>query len=252
MGRQQETGDIHPAASSLTVFERRSLTKLPEGVMRPGGLALTGHLVDCCAFPRGARVVDIGCGTGVTVEYLREHGGLDAIGVDPSAMLLQQGRQRSPDLHLVRAAGEDLPFAAASVNGILAECSLSVMPDTGKVLDEMNRVLVPGGKLALTDIYIREQAASQDRPERTAGALTRDELAGMLAESGFNVIVWEECSALLKEFVARYIMENGAVEELWHCPSTGGNGGPLRRRDGKKVKLGYFLLVAEKLHAVRT
>jgi hypothetical protein len=67
----------------------------------------------------------------------------------------------------------------------------------------------------------------------------------MLRERGFSVIFWEDQSAYLKEFVARFIMEHGSAETLWQCLA-------LRQKDKQlsqqtlKRGLGYFLLVAEK------
>jgi len=64
----------------------------------------------------------------------------------------------------------------------------------------------------------------------------------LLTENGFNIIVWEDQSSFLKEFVARFIMEQGSsVEQLWQCIANRMNG----RHIFQAAKLGYFLLVAE-------
>lgn len=193
----------------------------------PGGIALTKRVIDYCAFFPGAKVIDVGCGTGVTVEYLCDTAGLQAVGVDLSRARLEQGKKRSPGLPVLQAAGEDLPFADACFEGGIAECSLSVMQDPAKVLAEFSRVLVLGGKLAITDIYVPDS-------ENTSGFFYRRQLQKMLAEAGFTVITWEDQSACLREFVASYIMADGDRQELWQCVSAG-------------TKAGYFLLVAEKL-----
>jgi SAM-dependent methyltransferase len=208
---------------------------------------LTGRLADYCAFAPGARVVDIGCGTGITVEYLRDSRKLEAVGVDLAEARLLAGSERSPGLPLMLAAGEALPFADQSADGVFAECSLSVMQHAGKVLDECSRILVPGGKLALTDIYSQSgcSAAAGDLAKRTGGIMTGDELAVMLAQAGFGIIVWEDCSFLLREFIARFIMEHGPDDDLWHCIAITGAEG-YGCRTAAKLKLGYYLLVAEK------
>ena len=53
-------------------------------IFRPGGLDLTRRLAECCAFSCQSKIVDIGCGTGVTVEYLRSRYNVNAVGVDLS------------------------------------------------------------------------------------------------------------------------------------------------------------------------
>ncbi|HWR41713.1 DVU_1556 family methyltransferase [Sporomusa sp.] len=221
------------------------------GVVRPGGVLLTKRLLDYCAFPPLAKIVDVGCGTGITVEYLRDAHGLNVVGVDLSEERLRQGRERSAGLELIQAAGEDLPFTAASVDGVLAECSLSVMQDTGKALAEFSRVVIPAGKLALTDIYVRNTDGTSPPCNMQgsgciSGYLTYGELTKMLEENGFNIIVWEDQSAFLREFVARFIMEHGSAEKLWQCLSTRSNDRQICEPSPKTTKLGYFLLVAEK------
>jgi len=193
----------------------------------PGGLTLTKRVAEYCTFIPGAKILDVGCGTGVTMEYLQDTCGLQAVGVDVSLVRLEQGRKRLPYLQFIQAAGESLPIVDVSFDGVITECSLSVMQDAGTVITEISRILIPGGKLAITDIYLPISDSS-------AGYLNRNQLKTMLEKAGFTIIVWEDQSAFLREFIACYIMEYGSMEELWQCVSI------------PKTKLGYFLLVAEK------
>lgn len=222
---------------SPNLFENSIFANMPEGV-RPGGLMLTQRLVDYCNFQHGARTVDIGCGTGTTVEYLRDVRGLYAVGVDLSVILLEQGKERTVDLQLIQSPGENLPFADQSIDGVLAECSLSVMPSVDKVLAEMNRILVPGGKLAITDLYVRDGSCDFSACN-SSGIMTYSEISQALLEHGFEIVVFEDQSRLLREFVAGFIMEHGGAEELWKC--TG-----MEKNDKKTYRLGYYLLIAEK------
>lgn len=199
-------------------------------MLHPGGITLTKQVVGYCSFTPGTKVLDIGCGTGMTVEYLSDVCALQAVGVDVSPIQLEQGRKRAPDLRLIQAAGESLPFADAAFEGVIAECSLSVMQDAAAVLAEISRILVPGGKLAITDVYLPASTLA-------TGYMNDRQLKRMLEENGFHLIIWEDCSAFLREFVASYIMEHGSTEELWPCTTT------------SKTKVGYFLLVAEKWKA---
>ncbi len=194
----------------------------------PGALTLTKQVIDYCAFKPGAKVLDVGCGTGATVEYLCDVRRLNASGVDISEARLEQAWKRAPGLQFIQASGESLPFADDFFDGVVAECSLSVMHDVDAVLAEINRILIPGGKLAITDVYILDT-------DGLADSWNNNKLSKRLNENGFSVIIWEDQSAFLREFVASYIMEYGSMEGLWQC------------RPNPKTKMGYFLLVAEKM-----
>jgi len=218
------------------LFENSIFAKFPSRVIRPGGLRLTRQLLEYCTFEQGVKVVDIGCGAGITVQYLRDACHLCAIGIDLSEQLLQQARERVPDLPVLWASGENLPFPDNSFEGVIAECSLSVMEDVNKVLAECGRILISGGKLAITDVYIRKEEGNDCLPGET-GAMTYAQFKKIVEENGFHIIVWEDQSIFLKEFVACFIMEHGLAEELWQCVLT--------KADDRK-RLGYFLSVAEK------
>ncbi|MBP2628070.1 MAG: Methyltransferase type 11 [Firmicutes bacterium] len=222
---------------SPNLFENNIFANMRSGV-RPGGFMLTKRIAACCNFQHGARVVDIGCGTGTTVEYLRDVGGLYAIGVDLSALLVEQGKKRTGDLQLIQSSGEELPFDDHSFDGVLAECSLSVMSDVGRVFAEMNRILVPGGKLGITDLYARDRSCNFGACN-SSGIMTYNEMAQVLRDHGFKIMVFEDQSRFLKEFVVKFIMEHGSAEELWQCAG-------IEKSDKKTYKLGYYLLIAEK------
>ena len=57
--------------------------------LHPGGEALSRRLLALCAFPSGARVLDAGCGPGVTLGLLKESG-LDAVGLDRDERMVGQ------------------------------------------------------------------------------------------------------------------------------------------------------------------
>lgn len=246
-GRVSEDG--YPGQSDD--YAQCVIAKPPEGVLRPGGLRLTKQVIDTCAFARGAKVLDIGCGTGITVEYLCNIYDLCAVGIDISEERLQQGRTYNAGLRLIQAAGEALPFASNSIDGVLAECSLSVMQDTSRVLAEIERVLVPGGKLAVTDMYVRMGSvlqASCAYKGQKSGIRSYSELTSLLKGQGFRILAWEDQTAFLKEFVAMYIMEHGSAEALWQCMANRQQDKQLSSQ-ALKSGLGYFSLIAEKFPA---
>ena len=201
-----------------------------EPVLRPGGFALTDRALAFCAFPPGARILDLGCGRGATVRHARRVHHLDAWGVDPDPARIA-GRA-----HLLRARAEHLPFPADSVAGVLLECSLSVMDDPEAVLAECRRVLKPGGRLVLSDVYARGQAA---RLRGCLGRVDRKEtLVARLSAQGFGLELFEDCSEHLRVLWAQQVFEKGLAAL---CAELGAD------RDGLgAVDCGYCLLVARR------
>jgi SAM-dependent methyltransferase len=233
------------------LYESGLLDEAGEGLLRPGGLRLTDRALQACALERGARVVDLGCGGGGTLAHLREALGLSALGVDRSRLLLELARRRAGPTALVRADGAALPFRGGSADAVLMECVLSVTGDPRAVLAECWRVLAPGGRLALADLYIRAPEAqageTTPRPGCFAGMTTRAELHEALREGGFEVQLWEDHSRALAELAARLVLVHGSLRPLWSraCAVPGQEG--TLEATVRRAKPGYFLLVARKV-----
>jgi len=108
--------------------------------------------------PAHAAVADLGCGTGTTALMLARDFGLQVSGVDLSAANIERAIDRtdtsSTTVRFIQADAQELPFEDNELDGILAECSFSLFADQAAVLAETNRVLKPGGKLAITDMAI--------------------------------------------------------------------------------------------------
>jgi arsenite methyltransferase len=203
----------------------------------PGGLELTRRAIELAALPAGARVVDIGCGEGESVRLLCALG-FRAVGVDPIA-------SEPAGFPRLRGSAEALPLAPESVDAVLAECSLSLVSDARRALAECVRVLAPGGRLIVADLYARHPAAIGRvrglHASCVSGMVVREELEESLRAAGFSVDHWEDHSRALGEWVAGFLMAGGSAEELW------GAGDGCAAETGaavRAVRAGYFLLLA--------
>lgn len=233
------------------VYENGDLRRVTGDSIRPGGFTLTDRALAFCSFPAGARVLDVGCGVGATVEHLLDCHNVKAVGVEPSPALLECGLRRRPDLPLLEATGENLPFDDGEMDGILAECTLSVMENADRALAEFFRVLKVGGLLAVTDVYARSPEGVQylrrlPMASCLTGAMTRQEIMERIKFSGFSVVLWEDHSRLLAELAARLIMANGSLEAFWGKSAGGTADGVAIQETVKKSRPGYFLLIAAK------
>lgn len=96
-----------------------------------------------------ARVLEVGCGTGLILERLRPHAAA-AFGLDLSAGMLQKARARQ--LQVVQGTATALPFADASFDVVCSFKVLAHIEAIERTLAEMSRVLRPGGHL-LAEFY---------------------------------------------------------------------------------------------------
>lgn len=233
------------------IYEGSAVRQVTGDSIRPGGFTLTDRAINLCALPSGARILDVGCGTGATVEYLITKYKLNAVGVDPSDILLETGRQRRPDLPIFQAVGECLPFSRGSMDCIFVECSLSLMIDIDLALAEFYRVLKNNGLLVITDIYARNpegvyQLRSLPVECCLKGAMVREELVKRVEDAGFNITLWEDHSDLLNELTFRLIMAHGSLESFWQSTSPEEIDAIKIRKVVTRARPGYFLLIAAK------
>lgn len=213
-------------------------------LFRPGGLKLTARAIELARLCSGANVLDVGCGAGQSVLYMRSLG-INAIGVD-CANSGDSPSGNPPSRTRVEASAEDLPFPDSFADGILVECSLSVMENQDRALSEFARVLVDGGRLMISDLYARQpDAIAPLRALKTscvAGTIVRHELETRLADCGFEVNLWEDHSQALRECAARFIFEHGSLDGMWNC--DGAESAEKVRAAMKSARVGYFLVVA--------
>lgn len=197
---------------------------------RPGGFDITDRALAFCAFPPGSRLLDLGCGAGATLRHVRRDYSLDILGVD------RDERVADGEGGILRASAEDIPLPRATMDGVLMECSLSVMEASRPVLAECGRVLKPGGRLIVSDLYARGRASS------LRGCLgrvdTRDVILEALSLEGFAVELFEDHSERLISSWAQMLFEKGA-EGFYR--EIGADAATL-----KAVKCGYCLIVARK------
>jgi demethylmenaquinone methyltransferase / 2-methoxy-6-polyprenyl-1,4-benzoquinol methylase len=94
-------------------------------------------------------VLDVATGTGAVARELLAQKGCTVVGVDQSPEMLDEARRRlPPDVRLVEASAESLPFPDASFDGLTFTYLLRYVADPSATLTELARVVRPGGTIA--------------------------------------------------------------------------------------------------------
>jgi arsenite methyltransferase len=104
---------------------------------------------------QGARVLEIGCGTGAIARAVATLPAVgEVVGIDPSPVFIHRAREAAdgaPGVSFVIGDGRELPFEDSSFDACVCHTVLSHVPGPGAVLSEALRVTARGGHLAVFD-----------------------------------------------------------------------------------------------------
>jgi len=110
---------------------------------------LSPQLADLAEVRGGQRVLDVGCGPGaLTAELVARLGPAAVSAVDPSEPFVEAARERNPEVEVLRASAEQLPFPDRIFDTALAQLVVHFMSDPIAGLAEMRRVTRKGGVVA--------------------------------------------------------------------------------------------------------
>jgi SAM-dependent methyltransferase len=136
-----------------------------------------------CCLSQGARVLDVGSGTGRWVRRLEERG-LSVVGMDQSSEMLFLARNRGTLSPLVSGEGQNLPFRDESFECVSAVTVIQHIPPQEQIraLSEMVRVLRPGGYLFLIELIRGHGLHVFSRPP--------DDWIGQVSMLGVGLVSW--------------------------------------------------------------
>jgi ubiquinone/menaquinone biosynthesis C-methylase UbiE len=144
-------------------------------------------------------VLDLGSGAGLDVFVARNEVGADGrvIGVDMTAEMIAKARANADQLGLDNVEFrlgeiEHLPVRSGTIDVVISNCVLNLVPDKQRAFAEIYRVLKPGGHFCISDIV-----ASRELPEWVrgiaeayagcvSGALPRADYLGLITAAGFS------------------------------------------------------------------
>jgi arsenite methyltransferase len=119
---------------------------------------------------QGATVLDLGCGAGtdllIAAQMVGQQG--KAIGMDMTASMLERAQTSAEEIGLANVELhegliESLPVEDESVDVVISNGVIDLVPDKQAVFAEIDRVLRPGGRLQIADVIIHEEVSEDAR-----------------------------------------------------------------------------------------
>jgi SAM-dependent methyltransferase len=118
----------------------------------------------------GSVVLDLGCGSGTDLLIAAQMTGASGrvVGVDMTPSMLDRAGASAQEmgleaLELHESLIESLPLDDASVDVVISNGVIDLVPDKDAVLDEIDRVLRPGGRLQIADVVIHHEVSEDAR-----------------------------------------------------------------------------------------
>jgi arsenite methyltransferase len=118
----------------------------------------------------GQVVLDLGCGAGTDLLIAAQMVGTEgrAIGIDMTATMLARARQSADEMglenvELHQGLIESLPLPDESIDVVISNGVIDLVPDKDAVFAEIDRVLRPGGRLQVADVIIHTEVSEDAR-----------------------------------------------------------------------------------------
>lgn len=208
--------DAEEAAERFVAFERAVHDRIAESyndAFTPVTSLAVGPLLAAVGARPGLRLLDVASGPGTVAAAAAALGAIPT-GVDLSSRMVALAARLHPEIPFVEASAEDIPFPDSEFSAVVCSFGIGHFPRPERAAAEFARVLIPGGRVALSwwdgaersringlffeavrDLGLALPATLPPGP--SAFHFSDDErLAGLLAEAGFADVTVEPHEAV--------------------------------------------------------
>jgi arsenite methyltransferase len=173
-------------------------TAIPEGADLGLGCGTPTAFAE---FKEGMTVLDLGSGAGIDCFVASKYVGPTGkvIGVDMTEVMVQKANENKAKVNAVNVEFrlgdiEDLPVQNNSVDRVISNCVINLVPDKEIAFKEIYRVMKPGGRFTVSDIVVDGEITDKERQDASlwagciSGALKRMEYLAIIEQKGFRDI----------------------------------------------------------------
>ncbi len=215
--------DLARNMSKTIGYTEEEMDRVPEGANLGLGC---GNPVALASLKEGETVLDLGSGAGFDCFLAADKVGKNGkvIGIDMTPEMIEKARENARQGDYTNAEFrlgeiENLPVADNSVDVVISNCVINLVPDKRRVFKETFRVLKPGGRLMVSDIVLLRELPDFIKNSIEAyigclsGAIMRDEYIDAIEAAGFqDARIADETSfpvdCMANDPTAKVIMEN--------------------------------------------
>lgn len=207
-------GTLPPEEISKNIgYSEEEMNAVPQGANLGLGC---GNPIALASIKEGETVLDLGSGAGFDSFLAANRVGPTGkvIGVDMTPEMINRARENADkgsysNVQFVPGELEDLPVDDNSMDAVISNCVINLVPDKKKVFKEVFRVLKPGGRLMVSDLVLRQKLplsienSIEGYVGCISGAVMKDVYLDAIGSAGFgDVEVIEESPFSLDFFVS--------------------------------------------------
>ncbi len=225
-------GSVTGTVSRALGYESADLEAVPQGADLGLGC---GNPLALLELSPGETVMDLGSGGGIDCFIAARRVGPTGrvIGIDMTPEMIERARRNAASADATNVEFrlgeiEHLPAADSSVDVIISNCVINLVPDKAAAFAESFRVLRPGGRISVSDIVLLGDLPLQIRDSVEAyvaclsGAVLLDDYLAALTAAGFRDVrvtekrIFSPEDVVAEDLVAEFVEHTGASREVLH------------------------------------